>query len=159
MKIALGSVLGLMAFASMASAGQNMAGCGLGTMVFKDNGKWQQVLAATTNGTLGNQTFGITSGTSNCTADGMVLKEKEAEVFVAVNYDSLNQEMSAGQGENLLALAHLMGCDGSSQQQFATTVQANYANSLSHSQTPVELLNALHNVIASDATLNSRCQQ
>ncbi|RYZ63378.1 MAG: DUF3015 domain-containing protein, partial [Proteobacteria bacterium] len=39
------------------------AGCGLGNMIL---GKENQVFAATTNGTLGNQSFGITFGTLNC---------------------------------------------------------------------------------------------
>ena len=42
-------------------------GCGLGSLVIKDQSTVMlQVLAATTNGTSGSQTFGITSGTSNC---------------------------------------------------------------------------------------------
>ena len=42
------------------AAGENNVGCGLGTKLFDgDSGLAPQVLAATTNGTLGNQTFGI----------------------------------------------------------------------------------------------------
>ena len=42
-------------------------GCGLGSMIIKNqNSTMLQAIAATTNGTSGNQTFGITSGTSNC---------------------------------------------------------------------------------------------
>ena len=51
--------------------GQNMAGCGLGSMLFKDNNntKGVQSTAATTNGTFYNQYLGITSGTLGCTGD------------------------------------------------------------------------------------------
>ena len=51
--------------------GQNMAGCGLGSMLFKDNNntKGVQSTAATTNGIFDNQLFGITSGTLGCTGD------------------------------------------------------------------------------------------
>jgi hypothetical protein len=46
---------------------QKNTGCGLGTIVFEgQNGLVSQTFAVTTNGTFGNQTFGITSGTSNC---------------------------------------------------------------------------------------------
>src|SRR5690554_7848312 len=55
---------GLLASASpLAFAGP--AGCGLGTaVIFPDAYQWyEHVLAATTNGTPGNQTFGMTSDT------------------------------------------------------------------------------------------------
>src|SRR3954464_7446787 len=42
------------------------AGCGLGSLVFGDQKGAIQILAATTNTTFGTQTFGITTGTSNC---------------------------------------------------------------------------------------------
>src|SRR5215813_15499169 len=42
------------------------AGCGLGSMVFGDQKGAIQILAGTTNWLFGTQTFGITTGTSNC---------------------------------------------------------------------------------------------
>src|SRR5688572_24022634 len=50
---------------AMAKGGTHpMAGCGLGYVLFghNDNTPIMQVLAATTNGTSGNQTFGMTTG-------------------------------------------------------------------------------------------------
>src|SRR5947207_15915430 len=35
------------------------AGCGLGSLIFDADSGWTQIFAATTNGTSGNQTFGI----------------------------------------------------------------------------------------------------
>lgn len=62
----------LLIFASSAYAGspinvRSNCGCGLGYILFKDPknpGILIQVFAATTNGTFGNQTFGISSGTT-----------------------------------------------------------------------------------------------
>src|SRR3569623_1425632 len=46
-------------------AAPNNVGCGVGTIIFDgQSGAAPQVLAATTNGILGNQTFGITSAPS-----------------------------------------------------------------------------------------------
>ncbi|HYG66757.1 MAG TPA: DUF3015 family protein, partial [Anaeromyxobacteraceae bacterium] len=42
------------------------AGCGLGSMAFGNTPGAVQILASTTNGLFGTQTFGITTGTSNC---------------------------------------------------------------------------------------------
>lgn len=51
----------------------NVGGCGWGSKLFDgQQGVAPQVLAVTTNGTSGNQTFGITSGTSGCSQDGVV---------------------------------------------------------------------------------------
>ena len=56
---------------SMAFAGTG-SGCGLGATVFEgQSGLFPNVLAATTNGTFGNQTFGLTSGTSGCDAEAV----------------------------------------------------------------------------------------
>lgn len=91
-----------------------MAGCGLGYVLFgnQDNDKVKQIFAATTNGTSGNQTFGMTTGTSGCTEDGAVKMVKEAEVFAEVNLDSLRREMALGQGEYVNAFASLLGAKG-----------------------------------------------
>ncbi len=66
------ATLGFAAAANAAGAGAlkgngtyGVAGCGLGSMVFGNQEGGIQVIAATLNGT-GIQTFGITSGTSNC---------------------------------------------------------------------------------------------
>ncbi|MGH8759512.1 MAG: DUF3015 family protein, partial [Burkholderiales bacterium] len=51
----------------------NIGSCGWGAKLFDgEKGTAPQVLAVTTNGTFGNQTFGISSGTSGCTQDGTV---------------------------------------------------------------------------------------
>ncbi len=58
----------LISASSFAMADNGPAGCGLGTaVVFPDANEWHEhVLAATTNGTSGNQTFVMTSGTLGC---------------------------------------------------------------------------------------------
>ena len=86
------------------------AGCGLGSLAFGDQPGGIQIIAATLNGT-GVQTFGITSGTSNCAEDGVAMNEGETNSFAEANFESLKQEMAQGQGDNLQVLASLMGCD------------------------------------------------
>src|SRR5882762_2292892 len=86
---------------ALAAGNHPMAGCGLGYLLLsnKDNSKVTQVLGATTNGTFGTQTFGISSGTSGCTEDGAVKFAKATEVYADVNLDSLRREMAMGKGE------------------------------------------------------------
>ena len=89
----------------------NDAGCGLGSLVIKQNTKVMQVLAATTNGSFGSQTFGITFGTSNCSANGLVQNDKQIQYFVEVNQAELTREMAQGHGEKMTTLAALNGCN------------------------------------------------
>lgn len=91
------------------------AGCGLGSMIITKNSKGMQILAATTNGSFGSQTFGITFGTSNCSASGIVQNDKQIQYFVEVNQAELTREMAQGHGEKLSTLAALNGCASDNQ--------------------------------------------
>ena len=74
------------------------AGCGLGGMLIKSNTKLLQLFAVTTNGTFFSQTLGITFGTSDCSAKGLVLNDKQIQYFVEVNHSDLIREMAQGYG-------------------------------------------------------------
>lgn len=104
--------LGLFLVSSQAFAVGD-AGCGLGSLVWKDNAKLVQLFAVTTNGTFASQTFGITSGTSNCSAHGLVMNDQDRVNFVEANYPKLQVDMARGQGETLSTLAEVLGCNGS----------------------------------------------
>ena len=58
-----------LAVPALAQQARQNTGCGLGTVLWgekADNSILSQTLQATTNGTFGTQTFGITSGTLEC---------------------------------------------------------------------------------------------
>jgi hypothetical protein len=88
-----------------------LAGCGLGSMVFENQPGGVQILAATTNGTSGNQTFGITSGTSNCGASAFASGTKN---FVDANREAVAKDISRGQGEAIGAITQINMCADSS---------------------------------------------
>src|SRR5512138_2577265 len=85
------------------------AGCGLGSMAFGNQKGFIQVLAATTNGLFGTQTFGITSGTSNCgeAAAGV----SGTKTFIEGNRDALAKDAARGSGETIDTLTALAGCN------------------------------------------------
>jgi hypothetical protein len=135
-----------------------MAGCGLGYVLFgnTDNSKLMQIFAATTNGTSGNQTFGITSGTSGCTEDGAVKFVKEAELYAEVNLDSLRREMAAGSGESVQTFASLLGASNANRAAVVTLMKQNYAQLFPTSNTSsTELLASLHSLLSQHADLLS----
>ena len=107
-----------------AAAGQNMAGCGLGSIAIQDNTKWSQVAAAFLNGT-GVQTSGITFGTSNCTEDGVASASREKDAFVEANIADLRRDVAVGSGSYLASLASLYGCKGEAAASFGSALHKN----------------------------------
>lgn len=116
----LAAMLATGAFATVNS----QTGCGLGSQVIKDDSSAIMfALQATTNGTSGNQTFGITSGTSGCKKTKFVMNER-AQEFVAANMDVLSKEIARGYGESVDTLAELLKVEDKAL--FAMSLQANY---------------------------------
>jgi len=111
-------------FAANAAA-YGAAGCGLGSMVFKDNSE-TQILAATTNGTFGSQTFGMTFGTSNCNNKGLVKLSMQRESFIEANLRDLSREVAAGKGEFVNNLAKLYNVTPENTPKFVNLLQTNH---------------------------------
>lgn len=154
------SIVGFTLFISSSivmAAGYGSAGCGLGSMVFGDAKGGIQIFAATTNGTSGNQTFGITSGTSNCDASGNIKMTKLQQHFVEQNYQSLIKEMAGGEGENLEAFYSLLGCSTDHYSSFVSMTKGDY-NSIIDGETPDHMLTNIKSKIRSDQTLSSSCK-
>jgi hypothetical protein len=111
-------------------AGSAMAdniGCGVGTMVFPGaDTTLKQILAATTNGCFGNQTFGITSGTVGCDKPASFASTPQLERFVAENMDALARDIAAGQGETLATVAELLQVPVAERAQVYAALQANF---------------------------------
>jgi Protein of unknown function (DUF3015) len=87
------------------------AGCGLGSLAFGNTPGAVQILAATTNSLFGTQTFGITTGTSNC---GTGLFAAGTQNFVEANREALAKDISRGRGEAIGALTVINACRDSS---------------------------------------------
>ena len=110
------------------AAGNSNIGCGLGYILFKDSNQTSvvQALAATTNGTSGNQTFGVSSGTSECDQPKKFVGNDRLNEFVQANLDELARDISAGQGETLTSVAELMGVPAAERPAFNTNLQAHF---------------------------------
>lgn len=102
-------------------------GCGLGSMAWRgQSGIAPQVLAVTTNGTFGNQTFGITFGTSGCDPNGRVSggTQKMVFSFLENNMEQYALDAARGEGETLDTLAGILNVDKA---EFAKKSQQNFA--------------------------------
>lgn len=105
-------LLGLLSAAAIsvqaAQAGGN--GCGWGNMLFEGkSGLGPHLLATTTNGTSGNATFGLTSGTNGC--DSKTKLGYGGRSMLAMNnmLEGISEDMARGNGEALSAYATLLG--------------------------------------------------
>ena len=129
-------------FDDQSSGANKQTGCGLGSIIIKDGDTAVMLsLQATTNGTSGNQTFGITSGTSGCKKTKFVMNER-AEEFVASNMDQLAKEIAMGHGESVDTLAELLSVED--KEAFASSLQSNY-NSIYTSEN-VKMADVLDNI-------------
>jgi len=123
-KILIAAVLS--AVPAVAFSADNIGGCGWGAKLFDgQSGVVPQVLAVTTNGTSGNQTFGITTGTSGCSQDGAIKSNWKTAMFIDGNKERLARDMSIGNGETLDSLAHLIGVRDEHRAAFNRVVQEN----------------------------------
>jgi len=114
---------------------QNIGKCGWGSKVFEgQRGIAPQVLAATTNGTSGNQTFAITFGTSGCTQNGVVSSTWRTAMFIQSNMTKLAKDVSVGEGETLNALASIIGVESADESAFRTVLKSNYSKIFSSSE-------------------------
>ncbi len=155
--------MGVMAFA--APAGLAFAanpdtgpGCGLGKLAFADFKNQKniapQVLMATTNGTFGSTTFGISSGTSGCTNDGQVWADQKVTMFALLNFENLTQEMAQGKGEHLVSLATLMGVPEDQHGEFLAMAQERYTSLVQAGEnSSAALVKSLNDAIAKNPVL------
>ncbi|AZZ38070.1 hypothetical protein CIK05_15095 [Bdellovibrio sp. qaytius] len=144
-------ILGSIFSTSAMAAGD--AGCGLGGLIITKNSKLLQLFAATTNGSTGTQTLGITFGTSGCSANGLVQNDKQIQYFVEVNQAELTREMAQGHGEKLSTLAALNGCASEGQiSSFNTKAQSNFGMIVPSAKTSaVDFVNNMKSASVADA--------
>jgi hypothetical protein len=149
-KILLGLALSVVITGS-AFAGQaaSNTGCGLGAELWgnkADDSVLYQVFQATTNGTVGSQTFGITSGTLHCQKPAKFVQNEKLINFVQANMDNLAQDIAMGKGESLDTFAEMLGVAPGQNAAFNAKLQANFGKIFTSEH--VELAEVIDNAVA-----------
>lgn len=149
------AAIGVMLSGGVALADPDV-GCGWGTLAFKgQTGVAAKVLAATTNSSLGNQTFGISSGTAGCKRGGTVTADARLNMYASANIDQLASDMASGQGESLDTLAQLIGVTDADKPAFFALTKRNFGALFPSDQvTAGDMLSALKGLMFNDATLS-----
>ncbi|MBU5614214.1 DUF3015 family protein [Geomonas azotofigens] len=130
-KLLMAFALTLLITGSAYAAGQahTNTGCGLGTMLWQNKADGSilfEILQSTTNGTSGTQTFGITSGTSECQQPGKVVQNEKLNQFVRANIDNLAKDIAMGKGETLDTFVEMMGVPAIQSDAYKAKLQANF---------------------------------
>ena len=146
-------LVSLIALTPLAAQAGGSAGCGLGSTLFDgQSGIAPNVLAATTNGLSGNQTFGMTTGTLGCNQNDTV--SAAADTFLDANMERVARNMSTGQGESLETLAALIGIEDADKASFFALSQSNFKSIYSRDDvTSSEVLASLKAIMLKDVTL------
>lgn len=101
--------------------------CGWGNMLFEGkSGLPIHVVASITNGTSGNNTFGMTSGTNGCSANGSLTYGGKALINLGAIMDEFSEDVARGDGEALTAVAVSMGVANDDRARFKTVLHENF---------------------------------
>jgi len=127
--------------------------CGWGNMLFHgDSGMGPHFGASTTNGTSGNATFGMTSGTNGCSTDGKITYGGKAMLNTML--DEFSSDVAVGQGDALTAVAVAYGVAKEDRAAFASLVHTNFSTLFpSENVTADEVAVSLETLMKNDATL------
>ena len=148
------SLLVFTSYGKLFADGYGQAGCGLGSLVFGSKQGFSQVFAATTNGTSGSQTFGITSGTSNCGKSIFASIEQQKDYMYA-NFSTIKKQSAKGHGSELDGFASILGCS-KVKSEFTHTLQSHF-NAVFNSKNPEAVLNNVKEEIKNNNILRDNC--
>lgn len=102
-------------------------GCGWGNMLFEgQNGLVIHMLAITTNGTSGNATFGMTSGTNGCDTSGALTYNGTSMLAMNGVLEEVAHDVAMGHGEALTALSVSMGIAPDHRARFNALLHSNF---------------------------------
>jgi len=91
-----------------------------------------QALQATTNAFFGNQTFGITSGTLDCSEPSHFANNERLKEFVVANMDNLAKDIAVGGGESLSTFTELLQIPADQRAEFDRKLQSSFSGIFTH---------------------------
>ena len=153
-KVIAGLVLISASSVANAGAAGGDGGCGWGNALFKgQSGTATHVLAATTNATSGNNTFGMTTGTNGCTTNGAL--GYGGQSVVSSIMDEFSEDVARGEGDALDTVAVVYGVEVQDRDTFAKVMHENFATIFpSEDVTADEMMASIEVIMKSDATLS-----
>lgn len=139
---------------AFAAAAGGDGGCGWGNALFKGSaGTASHVMAGLTNAFLGNNTFGMTTGTNGCSTKGSLSYGGEAVVSSIM--DEFSEDVARGEGDAIDTVAVVYGVEKQDRETFAKVMHENFATLFpSEDVTASEMMVSIEKVMKADATLS-----
>ena len=130
-------------------------GCGWGNMLFEgQSGLPMHLLATLVNGTSGNATFGMTTGTNGCDTSGSLTYSGKSLLAMNGVLEEVAQDMATGEGEALTALSVSMGVPSAERAHFNAVMHENFASIFTSEEvTAGEVADNIAAVMKKDAKL------
>lgn len=149
----------IIGFALLAASSSTFAeapggpGCGWGNMLFDgQSGIGPHFIASITNGTSGNATFGMTTGTNGCTVDGTLSYGGASLIGSIMN--EFSEDVARGNGEAMNAIAVMYGIEKTDRATFATVMHENFTTLFpSENVTAEEVMASMNEVMKADSRL------
>ena len=140
--------------ASIPMLAQANPGCGLGAQVFEGKSDpGSHIMAATTNGISGNQTFGMSTGTLGCDTS-KTIKFSAAGLYLNTNMEKVARGMATGEGEAINTLADLMGVQADDKATFFSATKSNFGKIfVGDSVSADDVLVSLKSIMKQDSSL------
>lgn len=134
--------------------GDGVGGCGWGALLFEGStGVGAHVFAMSTNVSLSDATFGLSSGTLGCDAH-QPIRYKGGRVYISGNMTQLAEDMSQGHGEALAGLSDVLGIQPQDKAVFYTLTQKHFDTIYpSAAVTSDQVMEHLVTVMQADAAL------
>jgi hypothetical protein len=100
--------------------------CGWGNMLLDgQSGLGSHIIASITNGSTGNATFGMTTGTNGCSSNGTLTYGGKS--LIGAVMDEFSEDVARGDGEALTAVAVSMGVSEADRPLFKQLMHDNFA--------------------------------
>lgn len=130
-------------------------GCGWGNLLFEGkSGTGMHLLATTFNGSTGNATFGMTSGTNGCDTSGTLSYSGESLLAMNGVLEEVAQDAATGNGEALTALSVSMGIETEDRVRFNSLMHENFASIFSSQDvSAAEVMQNITALMQQDQTL------
>ncbi len=145
----------LLSASSVANAGASGGNdCGWGQALFEgQTGPAPHVLGLTTNGSTGNNTFGVTTGTNGCSSSGTITYGGQNMVSAIMN--EFTEDVARGEGDALNTVAIVYGVKQEDRKVFAEVMHENFAVLFPDEDvTAAEMMVSIEELMKADARLN-----
>lgn len=127
--------------------------CGWGNMLFEGQaGIGPHFLATTTNGTSGNATFGMTTGTNGCSTSGKLTYGGKS--LISSIMGEFSEDVARGEGDAINTVAVIYGVEQADRDTFAKVMHDNFAVIFPNEDvTADEMMTSIEEVMKADPTL------